>query len=99
MTAASAGPSNARWIHRPVLAVTFGETSLTYAVCVWQVWMQEFCWSYRSKAAKLAARNQSAPQNAELLAAPMFCFEVCCLALYLPQALPHAASMHDIVFA
>ena len=48
--------------------------------------MQEFCWSYRSKAAKLAARNQPAPDNAELIAAPMFCFEVC-LELYLPQAL------------
>ena len=41
-----------------------------------QVWLQEFCWSYRSKDAKLAARSQSAPDNEELAAAPMFCFEV-----------------------
>jgi len=61
--------------------------------------MQEFCWSYEAKAARLAARNQSAPDNTELIAAPMFCFEVCCLALCLPQSLPHAASMHDIAFA
>ncbi|DBA98954.1 TPA: hypothetical protein ACH3X1_014695 [Trebouxia sp. C0004] len=47
-----------------------------------QVWMQEFCWSYRSKAAKMAARNQSAPNNAELVAAPMFCFEDAMKLLY-----------------
>ena len=44
--------------------------------CLLQVWLQEFCWSFRSKQAKLGARNQSAPDNAELHAAPMFCFEV-----------------------
>lgn len=41
-----------------------------------QVWLQEFCWSYKSTQAKLRLRNQSAPDNHELVAAPMFCFEV-----------------------
>ncbi|KAL3142108.1 hypothetical protein ABBQ32_004726 [Trebouxia sp. C0010 RCD-2024] len=47
-----------------------------------QVWLQEFCWSHSSKRAKLAARNQSAPNNTDLTAAPMFCFEDAMKLLY-----------------
>ncbi|DBA91385.1 TPA: hypothetical protein ACH3X2_003920 [Trebouxia sp. C0005] len=47
-----------------------------------QVWLQEFCWSYKSRQAKLRLRNQSAPDNHELVAAPMFCFEDAMKLLY-----------------
>ena len=59
-----------------------------------QVWLQEFCWNYKSKEAKLQLRNQSAPDNKDLAAAPMFCFEVSTLGMAMKQHLQFIDPAH-----